>query len=104
MRVIVIRTKLGNIQRRDTSGLLYDLQWLVDGFIEPCAPVQLREQGIELLCNEEGLLRHLPANENLFPFFYVGTVVAIGVGEDEFVGLTEEQEAFVLEWLSGLGY
>ena len=30
------------------------LQRLVDGYIEPCAPISLRERGIELLCNEEG--------------------------------------------------
>lgn len=91
----------------DDGFILRSLQSIVDGFIEPCAPAELKEQGIELLANEEGLLRYLPANINMFPFFYVGNLVAVGVGlnddgEEDFVSLTPEQENFLKRWLNNL--
>ena len=101
MRVMIIPAqKLPMV--KDIEGHLYDLQYYVDGFIEPCAPVQLRQQGIEILCNEEGLLRQLPVNINLFPFFFVGTLVAVGVDDDEFTSLTAEQVDYLKKWLSDL--
>lgn len=78
------------------------LQTLVGGYIEPCAPVQLREWGIELLANEEGLLKGLPFNINLYPFFFVGDLVAVGVKGEEFVSLTPEQEHYLKDWLDDL--
>lgn len=75
------------------------MQELVGGYIE-CAPlVELRARGIELIVNEEGLLAQLPPNENLFPFFLVGTAVAVGIGEEDFVSLTPEQVKFLERWL-----
>lgn len=102
MRVILVGHRHGDIRCHDTEGNLYDLQHFVDGFIETCAPAQLREQGIEMLCNEEGLLRQLPYNENLFPFFFVGRLVILAVDGDRFVGLSDEQQQFALEWLRNL--
>lgn len=105
MRVYIIPTKTPphahDIAKGDT---LRSLQDIVGGFIETCAPLELREQGIELLANEEGLLIHLPYNNNLFPFFFVGTLVAVGVDrEDEcFVSLLPEQEAYLKKWLENL--
>ena len=101
MRVYLIPHN-GTPRPHDCGNGLYDLQHLVDGYIEPCAPAQLREFGIELLCNEEGLLKGLPCNENLYPFFFVGNLVAVGVGEDEFVSLTPKQEMFLRSWLTML--
>lgn len=84
------------------TGTLHELQAIVGGYIEPCAPVQLKEQGIELLANEEGLLRQLPYNINMFPFFFVGTLVAVGVDGEYFVSLTPKQENYLREWLDNL--
>lgn len=86
----------------DDSMILRSLQSIVDGFIEPCAPAQLRDKGIELLANEEGLLRQLKVNINMFPFFYVGNLVAVGIGDEDFVSLTPEQEAYIKKWLEDL--
>lgn len=101
MRVYVIPPQAMH-HAHDTEGALHDLQALVGGYIEPCAPVELRQRGIELLCNEEGLLRQLPVNINLFPFFFVGTLVAVGVSGENFVSLTPEQETYLKKWLESL--
>lgn len=78
------------------------LQGLVGGYIETCAPAGLRAQGIELLANEEGLLQGLEPNFNLYPFFYVGQLVAVGIGDEDFVSLTAEQITFIMGWIEGL--
>lgn len=101
MRVYVIPAQ-GMHHAHDTEGNLYDLQDMVGGYIEPCAPAELRAKGIELLCNEEGLLRQLPVNINMFPFFFVGTLVAVGVSGENFVSLTPEQESYLKKWLENL--
>ena len=99
MRVYLIPHN-GTPRPHDCDGNLYDLQSLVGGWIEPCAPQILRDQGIELLANEEGLLKMLPLNVNTFPaLFLCGNLVAVGVGEDDFVSLTPEQELFLEAWL-----
>lgn len=102
MEVLVIHPQKGNIHLHSTEGQLHDLQALVGGFIETCAPVELRTMGIEMLCNEEGLLKHLDLNDNLYPFFYVGTVVMLGVQGEKFVSLSEGQQIFAMRWLRKL--
>lgn len=90
---------------------LKELQERVGGYIEPCAPLELREKNIELLVDEEGLLKGLQPNAKLYPFFYVGNAVFVGldveevdgVKEVDFVGLTVEQIEFIVDWLEGLG-
>ena len=84
------------------SGSLETLQRLVGGYIEPCAPAELRAQDIELLANENGMFEGLDINENLKPFFYLGNVVAVGVDGENFTGLTVAQRLFIIEWLEGL--
>lgn len=85
-----------------TDGSLLSLQHLVGGFIELCTPPQLRERGIELLCNEEGLLKGLPLNVHLWPFFLVGQLVAVGTNGEEFDSLTDDQLEYLKEWLANL--
>lgn len=102
MKVIVIEPKEGQIYLHETEGQLRDFQELVGGYIETCAPVELRNMGIQMLCNEEGLLRGLECNLNLFPFFYVGTLVMVGVRGDEFVSLNEKQQMYAMKWLRAL--
>ena len=88
----------------DDGDILHGLQSLVGGYIEPCAPAEIKAKGIELLANEEGLLKRLPPNTNLYPFFFVGTLVAVGVDGEEFVSLTPTQELFMKTWLAYLEY
>lgn len=102
MTVIKINVKRYDTEYLEIDGSLESFQKLVGGYIEPCAPVQLREQGIELLANEEGLLKGLAPNENLYPFFLVGDLVAVGVAEDEFTSLTVDQIKYLVRWLSEL--
>lgn len=102
MRVLIIPPKGDNIHEHDTDGTLERLQNLVGGYIECGAPVELREAGMQLLVNEEGVLRNLPYNENLYPFFFVGTAVIIGFNGDSFTGLTPEQLEHAKEWLARL--
>lgn len=103
MIIVRIGTKRGDVASRYVREIkLEDLQALVGGYIEPAAPVELREQGIELLVNEEGLLKGLDTNENLFPFFFVGQAVAVGVGGEDFVSLSQAQVNFLEDWLRGL--
>lgn len=100
--VIIPTDKTKNIYVTPWDETLETLQMWVDGYIEPCAPIQLKEKGIELLCNEMGLLNGLDPNEHLFPFFIVGNVVAVGVDEDDFTGLTLEQFEYLAEWICNL--
>ena len=102
MKVIVIGTKHNDIKTVETEGRLQDFQAMVKGYIQPAAPAQLRQQGIEMLVNEDGLLTDLADNVNLFPFFFVGPAVLVGIGEEEFVGLTQEQIFFAYDWLRDL--
>ena len=99
MRVYKIGTKIGNFHPHDTVGELHDLQALVGGYIEPVYLPEFEEQGIILLANEEGLLKGLPINGNLLPYFFVGPMVALSVAGDEFTGLDEAQVEFMTEWL-----
>lgn len=82
---------------------LEELQERVGGYIQTCAPLELQEQNIELLVDEEGLLKGLQPNAKLYPFFYVGNAVFVGVDGEELVGLTSEQIEFIVDWLEGLG-
>ena len=103
MRVYIIPTQSApHPHDTDETNVLRNLQTLVGGFIEPCAPVELKQKGIELLANEEGLLRQLPVNVNMFPFFYVGTLVAVGIGKEDFISLTPEQEEYLKKWVEEL--
>ena len=103
MRVYIIPAQaMHHAHDIDDHLAIQSLQSIVDGFIQPCAPAQLRDKGIELLCNEEGLLRDLKVNINMFPFFFVGNLVAVGVGDEDFVSLTPEQEGYLKRWLENL--
>ncbi len=102
MRILKIESAAGKIEVMDVEDELHVFQDLVGGYIECGAPAELRARGIELICNEEGLLKQLKANVNLFPFFYVGTCVLVGYDHDGFTSLTDEQLKYANEWLLGL--
>lgn len=98
MRVYYFGIYPGEHRVLETPGDLHNLQSLVGGFIEPVYFPEFTEQGIILLANEEGLLSMLPVNENLWPYFLVGNVVALSTKGEEFDSLTDEQIAFIKDW------
>ena len=102
MRVLVIGTKPGNISLSEIDGSLESMQAIVGGNIEDGTPAQLRKQRIALMVNEEGILKSMEVNENLWPFFYVGTAFMVGVGIEDLIGLTDEQAAYAMAWLKAL--
>lgn len=99
---IVVGTKRGDIYCHLVSGELEEYQEIVGGYIEHVWLPELIEQGIILVANEEGLLKGLPVNENLLPFFYVGQVFFVGRGDEDLVSLTPDQMHFISSWLRGL--
>lgn len=102
MRVVKAGTKLGNIQTLDIPNTLEALQKEVDGYIQTTTVAELREHNIQMIVNEEGLLKQLLPNTNLFPFFFVGNVLFVTVNGEEFDSLSDEQLHFILKWLKGL--
>lgn len=102
MRVLVIRPEKGNVHPHNTEGWLYEIQNLVGGFCSYETPAQVQGMGIQFLANAEGVARNLPANANLAPFFYAGSVVAVGMDGLHYIGLTQNQIDFLKAWLEGL--
>lgn len=102
MKAIIVGVEENDIQVKDIPNELHELQALVDGYIEPCALNEFKARRIEMLANEEGLLKGLQPNPNLFPFFYVGTVVFVGVCGDEFTSLSEVQIDYIQKWIAHL--
>ena len=102
MRVMSLGVKEGDRRVHCIDGSLESLQKEVGGYIQPAAPVELKIKSIEMLVNEEGLLAQLETNVNLFPFFFVGPVVFVGVKGEDFVSLTLPQIKFLHAWLSTL--
>ena len=99
MRVYYFGTDEGFHHEHYTEGQLHDLQALVGGFIEPVYLPEFTQFGIILLANAEGLLAQLEPNENLFPYFLVGHVVALSSEGEEFTGLNDFQVDFIKRWL-----
>lgn len=102
--LIIVQSQFGHIDITPLNErpTLKQLQDAVGGYIEPVYLPDLNPEGIVLLVNEEGLLQGLPPNENLYPFFFCGNVVFVGVEGEDFVGLTKKQELFLSSWLVGL--
>lgn len=99
MKILKIGVKRGDVSLVEIDGTLESMQEVVGGYIEPCAPVELKACDIELFANEEGLLAGLEPNENLYPFFFVGTLFMCAVEGDELVGLSDGQVEFCQRWL-----
>ena len=69
----------------------------VDGWIEA---VTVAEDMV-IICNEEGRLRGLPPNVDLFGIDFVGTVIVAGVKGDEFASLKSKHIPLVLRMIGG---
>ena len=73
---------------------LADMQQLVGGDIEAVYPFQ---EPVALVCNSEGKLLGLPMNRPLLDKDYLpydiirGTFFIAGLGQEEFISLTDEQ-------------
>lgn len=103
MKIVTVLPEVGEIYTDNVKEITLELlQKEVGGYIQTCAPVELRVHHIEMLCDEEGLLKGKRPNKNLYPFFFVGNVVFVGVDGEHLVGLTNEQESYIREWLVGL--
>lgn len=102
MRIIRVGHVLGEVAEMEIQNRLEDMHAIVGGYIEPCAPIELKQKGIELIANEEGLLAQLQPNENLFPFFIVGDAFFVAFDGEDFVGLSDNQVSIVKAWLASL--
>ena len=104
MQVMRIGTKLFDVEIVNVpdDNILHGLQALVDGYIEICTPYVLKCLHIEILCNEEGLLKNLEPNINVCPYFLAGPLVAVGCDGEEFVSLNEDQIEARTFWLAEL--
>ena len=92
MKVLVIEPqKPCRVQEIDG---LPDMQQLVGGDIEAVYPFQ---EPVALVCNSEGKLLGLPMNRPLLDKDYLpydiirGTFFVAGLGQEEFISLTDEQ-------------
>lgn len=102
--LLIIHPELGELSIKEITDTLTleDMQAAVGGYIEPCAPQELRDMGYEMLANEEGLLKGLPPNQNLYPFFFVGNLAFVKVVGEDFEPLTYEDGVKICEWVEGL--
>lgn len=86
IRAIIKRPKEQYGHMTHISPALENLQKHVGG------PIETYTRGdIVIICNEEGKLRHLPKNfyAGTFPFIdvFVGTVIVVGHGEEDFTDI-----------------
>lgn len=94
MKILVIEPKAApyvkDIDIRD------DLTCIVGGYIEAIYPYSDR---VAIICNEEGKIRNLPLNRIIkyenYPSadIIAGTFAVVGIDDDGFSGLNEEQIA-----------
>jgi len=86
IRAIVKRPDEQYGHMTNISASLENLQRIVGGPIKTCT-----RGDIVIICNEEGELRHLPKNfyAGTFPFIdvFVGTVIVVGLGEEDFTDI-----------------
>ena len=54
-----------------------------------------------IICNEEGRLMGLPFNTEIAGVQFVGTILAVGVKDDEFVSLKASYVPFLMRTLGG---
>lgn len=71
----------------DIPNTLEELQRIVGGYIET---VTLATDAV-IICNEEGRLRDLPYNCELFGVPFVGTIIIAGVSADEFTDVPAKE-------------
>lgn len=100
MKVIKVGTELHDVSVVEWDGSLKQLQEMVDGYIEVVQLIDFEHYNIKMIVNEEGLLKGLPVNDNLLPYFYVGNAVFVGQTDEDLIGLTQHEINYVLACLS----
>lgn len=87
MRVLVF--ECGKPPRVAEVEELHEMQQIVGGAIQAIYPW---EDQVALVCNDEGVLLGMPRNVEVPLYGWVhGTFFICGLGEEEFISLTEEQ-------------
>ena len=66
---------------------LKDLQEAVGGYIEVAYPYK---EPVGVICNEEGLITSLPFNTYIRGYFLFGTILIVGLTEDDFCDVPEK--------------
>lgn len=79
---------------------LSDLQNFVDGYIE-AVPFPTID-GAYIVCNEDGKYKNLPANIFVPEFndVIVGNLIVVGVKDEDFCSLTENQILEVIKYIN----
>lgn len=113
MRVIVKKVvdDVGSV--KDISGGFEEIQEIVGGYVAPKYFCKDGKPYFCVLCDEDGFLKQLDLNCGImcgdaFQWF-VGDIVAVGIGDDDFTDLPEEIDlaewrrmlidGFSLEWM-----
>ena len=98
IKIVYADTHEGHRNVVTIENTLEKCQEIVGGHIETVSFAGLREKGILIVCNEEGLLIGLEPNENLFPYFICGDVFFTTYNDEgDFVSLSDEQVAYIFE-------
>ena len=73
---------------RQIDNTLKALQDIVGGYIETVTIAT----DMVIICNEEGLIKHLPPNCRILGCYFVGTILAAGVDGEEFTDVPRPEE------------
>jgi hypothetical protein len=98
---ILVKEPNKEFEVRTVRNELAALQAVVGGYIEAVHPTR---PDLVMICNEEGLLKHLPVNR-LLGYQFVGTVFFCGSKGDQFISLTPEDITYLKDQdrMTGLG-
>lgn len=102
MRAIRIGVNPDDVQVIEIENELRALQDVVEGYIETTTLDSMDVHDVLLLCDEDGVLYGKPYNANLYPYFFVGTVLAVAKKGEEFDSLNDGQLYWTLNWLADL--
>lgn len=90
IKAIIKRPDRPDAYITNISNTLPNLQKIVDGYIE----VVTLATDFAIICNEEGQLRGLPHNFDLCGMEFVGTVIFVGVSDEDFMDVPISLEEF----------
>ena len=96
-QILVVIKEPGQAPRVEPlfDNTLEAFQKAVDGYIETVTVAK----DLVIICNEEGRLRGLPFNVELFGVGFVGTVIVAGVKGEEFASLKSVHVPHILRLL-----
>ena len=75
---------------KEIENSLEELQQIVGGYIETVTIAT----DMCIICDEEGCLKGLPYNCNVFGVDFVGTIIFVGVSGEEFCDVPIDEEMF----------